>query len=388
MQGLIAETAIASSTKSATPGGSFSIGYLGGKSDHWENITRLMASVDKPVVALPTSTSSPEFRHTPGVLSWKPASTLHRKGTRILGQLHGTRNGNYVRTVLELIDTHGLDCVVAYWSTEMLGDLMAIKKLRPRVKLILNLLCHPMGLSKMKVRLQNWHFRRSVGCLDGLIMPSQTMRGYLEKNVLRGRNMPILIWPPFYSQHFFPKHRSAPCELTPNLLFLGRMDFYRAQPSDDVRGFIEELLDRGVHVYHCEAKGYAPRPNRHTFTYLPLPQAEEFATAFDASLILYNLKACRKKDRFEATVFDRLVASVTAGIPIAIPAEGYAASKEYLREYPAVIEFASADDLAKRLGDRPAMARMRIVAAEKSAGYIGERRLNPLIDFVQCIVAQ
>jgi hypothetical protein len=363
-----------------------SIGYLGGRNDHLENVTRLLGSVGCPVAALPTSTSKEMRRDPPVLVGWKPASTLWRKGSRVVGQLSGTRDSHYVRSVVDLVDRNELDCVIAYWSTEMLGDLMAIKKMRPQVKLILNVLCHPVGLTNMKVRLQNWHFRKTCGCLDGLIMPGTAMREYLDRNVLAGRDIPQLLWPPYYSEYFYPRQRAQPCPDSPNLLFLGRMDYYKAQPSDDVRGFIDSLLDSGVHVYHCEAKGYQPRANRHAFPYMTLPQAEEYATAFDASLILYNLDACQRTERFEVTVFDRLVASVTAGIPIAIPAEGYAASKEYLKDYEAVITFASPEELAKKLADRAEIARLRTVARQRSELYIGEKRLAPLMDFLQRVV--
>jgi hypothetical protein len=153
-----------------------------------------------------------------------------------------------------------------------------------------------------------------------------------------------------------------------------------------VRGFIDSLLDAGVHVHHCEAKGYQPRPNRHAFPYMTLPEAEEYATAFDASLILYNLEACQRRERFEVTVFDRLIASVTAGIPIAIPAQGYAASREYLKDYGAVIEFSSPKELSGKLADRAEIARLRAIARERSELYAGEKRLGPLMDFLQRVV--
>jgi glycosyltransferase involved in cell wall biosynthesis len=371
---------------SQSPGVGHAIGYLGRSVDHLRNLTLLLDSTHREVVELPVSSKLPGFNRTPALLGWKPASMLWRRGHRVLEQLHGTHDQDFIRMVSQVVDEHELDCVIAYWSTQKLGDLMAIKRVRPKVKLILNLLCHPLGLTAVKVGMQNWHFRRSVGYLDGLIIPSEAMREYLERHVLQGHKIPLLIWPPYFAQHFFPKRRKEPCANTPNILFMGRMDYYHAQPSDDVRGFIDALLDQGVHTYHCEADGYGPHPKRHPFPYMTLPEAEEFATQFDASLILYNLEACQRTERFEVTVFDRLVASVTAGIPIAIPAQGYAASREYLKDYEAVIEFSSPAELAAKLADRQAMARLRAIARERSASYIGERRLGPLMDFLNRIV--
>ena len=83
------------------------------------------------------------------------------------------------------------------------------------------------------------------------------------------------------------------------------------------------------------------------------------------------------------TVPDRLVASVTAGIPIALPAQGYGASREYLQEYGAVIPFASPAELACHLQDRRAMAHLRTAAQENSHKYVGEDHLGPLAGFLR-----
>jgi hypothetical protein len=107
-----------------------------------------------------------------------------------------------------------------------------------------------------------------------------------------------------------------------------------------------------------------------------------FATQFDASLIVYNLEACRRKDRFKVTVPDRLVAAVAAGIPIAIPEADYDACEEYLANFRAVIPFRSTGELKDQLSDRARMQALKLMAWEDSRLYAGEDHLDPLVRLI------
>lgn len=69
-----------------------------------------------------------------------------------------------------------------------------------------------------------------------------------------------------------------------------------------------------------------------------------------------------RADRFHLTVPDRLITSVAAGVPIALPKRGYSAAKSYLKDYPAVIEFESPSELAQTLVDRPRISGLRDAA--------------------------
>jgi hypothetical protein len=115
---------------------------------------------------------------------------------------------------------------------------------------------------------------------------------------------------------------------------------------------------------------------------MPLREATTFASQFDASLIVYNLEACKCRDRFEITVPDRLVASVAAGIPVAMPKHGYGACKEYLAGYRALIEFESPSELADKLKDRALIAQAKQQAIEDGPDYAAERHCDRLLDFV------
>lgn len=355
------------------------IGYLGATNDdHSQNFIHLVESAGGQVCAMRDSQASGCYA-PPDWVNWKPTRIAWQRSRRILDQLTGTRDASHIERLLNAIDRNRLEYLVAYWGTRPMGDIIAIKKCRPDLKIILNVLCHPIALSRWKVAAQNWYFRTVVHHCDALLVSSEAMRTYIRRHVVGNRDIPVFMWPPYYSARYFPTSPVSPCRTVPSVLFLGRVDWRRAQSSDNALPFLGKLMDSGIHVYYHYARESATdHRNAHTFAYMPLVEAIRYATQFDASLIMYNLDSCSRCDRFDVTVPDRLVASVSAGVPIAIPAHGYTACKEYLRDYEAVITFHSPKELAERLMDRTAMEHYRRMARENSRKYVGERHMQPL----------
>lgn len=358
------------------------IGYLGPPIDHRESLIHLFESAVPTLTILNDSITQGIYVDSSGKPTRNANATLSGRIKRFRYQLRGTSHPEYLSKLAAQIDAARINCIIGYWGTQILGDLIAVKKRRPNVVTLLNTLCHPTALTPTKIAIQNRLFRRAAKYLDGVIVSGRAMESYLRKHVFGSMPMSMLIWPPRFSQRLAPEQRLPPSEPTPNVLFLGRTDWHRAQPSDDVGDFLSELLDAGVHVFHAASKHDGPHPNRHTFEYKPLTQIAEFATQFDASLMLYNLASCRRTDRFKVTVPDRLIASVLAGIPIAMPSEGYDACREYLTDYNAVIQFDSPQHLAEQLKDRPRINALRRSAETSSALYAGELYLDPLYQFI------
>jgi hypothetical protein len=366
----------------------YKIGYLGRELHHGENLAALLASAGQDVTLCADSMSAGACAMPATTFVAPGLRSVLQRSRRVVWQLRGTGDRDYLRNLLRSLDRHRVDCLLAYWGTGVLGDIIAVKRHRPAIRVVLNLLCHPTALTRWRAAAQDWHLRRSLGYLDGLIAPSCAMQAYLERHILRGRRIPCLVWPPYLSQRYYPGTRLPANPQVPNVLYLGRMDIARAQITDNVLAILQQLLDCGIHVHHCHVPGgYPKHPLRHVFTYTDsLAEAINNATSCDVSLVMYNLAACPHRARFEMAVPDRLVASVAAGIPIAIPREGYAACKEYLRDYPAVIEFGSIAELAQRLRDRPTIAAYQRAAREASRGYVGEHHLPPLLDFLGHVV--
>jgi hypothetical protein len=139
-------------------------------------------------------------------------------------------------------------------------------------------------------------------------------------------------------------------------------------------------MDRGVHVhFHYSPDSISGHPYAHMFRYMPLSAITAYATQFDASVVAYNTNACACADRFNTTIPDRLVASVSAGIPVAVPANGYHACREYLKNYRSVLYFRSAEELAASLADRAYVDELKEMAREDSRNYVGEMQVGPLL---------
>jgi hypothetical protein len=358
------------------------IGYLGPPIDHRENLAMLLGSAGIDLQILDDSITSGIYRDASGAPTRSPAKTMSGAMRRLKSQLFGTSNRAYIERLTQQIDVSGLQCLIGYWGAQILGDLIAIKKHRPHVVTILNVLCHPTALTGGKIAAQNALFSRSLKYLDGVIASGRVMHEYLKQHVYRGRDVPTLIAPPMYASHYFPPNIERPMRDAANLLFLGRTDWNRGQESDDIGVFLTQLLEEGIEVYHAHSDHVTPHPKRHMFAYLPLAPMERFARQFDASLVLYNLNACARPDRFRVTVPDRLIASVTAGLPIALPPRGYDAATEYLARYEAVINFSSPADLAAQLRDRSRVQALRKLAEANSAHYIGEKHVSSLVEFI------
>jgi hypothetical protein len=357
--------------------------FLGESSSfHWQNIKSLFNSVDKDIYLIKHVLS--DYMYSPKNGDFSRVSNRIR---RINEQLTGIKDGSKKDNLKEILYKHSIDCVLAYWGINPISDIITIKKLKPDTKVILNVLCHPTGLSTTKIFLQNKFFELSSKYLDGIIYSNYVMKDYFEKRILHKRGLlPDIIFPPLLSKQYFPEEIKQECAYTPNLIFLGRMDWWVGQVTDNVHKQIDALMDVGIHIFHSDKTGkLSEHPNRHIFRPMEIHELKNYATQFDASLMIYNLSGCKRNDRFRITIPDRLIAGVSFGLPIAIPAKGYDASREFLKEYKAVIEFESVGELLHQLRDRKRVEELKLVAQENSHKYCAEAYFGYLLEFIEKI---
>lgn len=365
------------------------LGYLGESTgNHCKNFLSLFEKIGSNVAILNNSTKATGQgcklyeRH----LHPEKSGPFFNKVMRVRKQLFGICSGSYFNILKKFLVENRPQCIIAYWGTNPFADIVSIKKFDPSIKIILNVLCHPMGLKRTSILWQNILFRVNLRFIDGLIFSSRTMEHYFERHVLFGSTIPTLVSPPLFCSSYFPVLQSKCCPQSPNLIFLGRMDWWEGQPTDNVNKNLNELMDNGIHIYHVK-KGTPPyHAFRHLFEPIPFHELNGFANQFDASLIVYNLEACKRDDRFRITIPDRLLGSVTMGIPIAIPDRGYDACKEFLRDYEAVIEFSNPQDLKQKLSNREYIRELKRLAFKNSNRYHGERELPNLIKFISDIL--
>lgn len=300
---------------------------------------------------------------------------------RAIDMLVGTRDRAYMRYILDAIDASGADLAVFYWGTMPLADIIAIRHARPALKVMLMLLCFPLALAPAAITRQCLALRRCLGHIDALICPTADMACYLEQRVMRGRRPHVGVVAPCWPEAVRPQVRPAWEHTAPNVIYVGRTDLSGGtiHGADDTRALMREVLDAGTRLHHA----YSPEtddghPGRVLFK--PLSNRELMASmaSFDASLVAYNLDACRRTDRFELTVPDRLISSVLAGTPVALPAVGYSAAKRYLQGHGALLTFASGQDLHGQLSDRARMATLKDIAWERRGAYVAERQAPAL----------
>lgn len=309
---------------------------------------------------------------------------------RGLDLLFGTRDRSYLDYVLSMLDRTQSKLLIAYWGTLPLSDVVAIKRARPGLKIVALMLCFPLSLEPAGILRQKLALRQAMPSLDGLICPTSEMADYLGK-LVAPRQAPLIgVVPPCWPRSMQPVERQPALGDHPNLIYVGRTDLSgaTAHKADDIRPLMHEILDTGIELHH----GQSPetddgRSNRKPFPPLSNTELMHSMCRYDASLIAYNTDACRRTDRFDLTVPDRLLSSVAAGVPIAIPRKGYAASKTYLRDYAAVIEFDTAGDLRSQLDDRKLIHELRERAWDARHRYVAENHAAELTRFLARVIA-
>jgi len=362
---------------------SLHVTLLGPDIDHRRSLEAMLAGRVAQVGWVPDSHS---FQHG------RPASPVDRL-SRAADQLFGTRDAAYLAEVLSSIDQADTDVLICYWGTTPLADLRALKRRRPQLKIILMVLCYPVALEAWGVRRQRWMMRRAACCLDGVLYSNQTMAAYFDQQVWSGRCRPrsSMVVPPCWPVDYQQAVQLESVGLEPNIIFAGRTDLshHTVHAADDLRPLMNDILSAGIHLHHVRSHETADgHLFRHPFE--PMSQADLIRqmSAHDASLIAYNTAACARPDRFSLTVPDRLITSVAAGVPIAIPSRGYEGAKDYLRHYPAVFEFDSASHLSTLLCDRPRVQSLRQAAWRARSQYSAEHQGSLLADYLgRCVAA-
>jgi hypothetical protein len=346
------------------------IGYLGPSDDHAHNLELLAGSHGVRLIYLPDS------------VSWASARGARAsRAKRALVQLSGTRDALYLQNTTGLIDREGIRSIVAFWGTLPLPDLVSLKRARPHVRLVLNLLCHPLGTTRSRILLQDHLLGRAMRHIDGMIVSSEAMGQYIRSRI--SRTIPILKLPPYWHSSHFATAPLVAVRDRPNIVFLGRMDWASAQPTDMVERFLLELMELGIEVYYGRsAQSSVAHRNARPFEPMPIAEVANFAAQFDAALVTYNVERAPHSARFNVTVPDRLLTSVAASIPIAIPSSGFSGCMEYLKDYGAVLPYSSAEDLAFQLRDRVHIEDLRRRARASASEYHGERHFSAMLDFL------
>jgi hypothetical protein len=336
-------------------------------------------------------------------LTWLPDSLSLRRGQpltvwqrirRALDQLSWTQDRSYLNETCRHLREYSTDVIVAYWGTIPLADISAIKRAMPHIKTVLVLLCFPLALDSMGLKRQYWMMRHAAKYIDAIIYSNQLMQEFVCGKVLgsRSKGMKGLILKPCWPRSYQSvATENGTCLDRPNLIFAGRTDLssHTIHAADDMKVMMAEILGNEIELHHVRsAETTDGHPYRRTFE--PLDQRGLIAkmATHDASLIAYNADACQRPERIELTVPDRLLSSVAAGVPIAIPSKGYTGPKQYLENYPAVFEFDSVPDLKLQLADRERVRAMHQAAWHARKLYTAEAQGSEFFEFLASLVGK
>jgi hypothetical protein len=355
------------------------VGILGPAIDHQRSLQAMLAGHAARVVPMADSFSAlggaPQGRWARMVRQWDQLSHTHNKA--------------YQRSVCDAIDRDQIKVVVGFWGTNPLSDLLAIKRLRPHVRLVLMVLCHPQALDHWGFMRQQFMMKRAAKVLDGFLLSNPEMAQFFQDRCVGAGGARLCVVKPCWPAAFHAEERSTAIDQRGNLVFIGRTDLahHTVHAADDMRRHMEAMLDAGVHLHHCRSKETDDgHPLRHPFK--PMVQAELIRVMgrYDASWIAYNTDACVRKERFELTVPDRLITSVAAGVPIALPTQGYGGARSYLDRYPAVFSFSSPAELRAQLSDRRHVAAMSDAAWRAREDYTAEGQGHVLASFLASLL--
>ena len=330
-------------------------------------------------------------------LSWMPDSCSschsHTLSERIglkraFSQLTHTHDLAYLKNAIQHIEENKTEILIAYWGTVPLPDIIALKRLKPQLAVVLMLLCFPLALDIFGIFRQHLMICHVAPYLSGILYPTNSMRTYVHAS--RYIHLPERLkemvlnpcWPQAYQYHV---SQQASTLQQPSLVFIGRTDLSSTtiHAADDIRTLMQEIIENRILLSHAHSQETSrPHPFRKTFEPMTLPALISHIGSFDASLIAYNTENCNRTDRFDLSVPDRLITSVAAGIPIAIPVSGYSGAKEYLSKYQAVIEFNSIANLKQQLDNRRSMDEMRTRAWNARCQYTAEAHGDRLAMFL------
>lgn len=308
---------------------------------------------------------------------------------RKLDPLLGTRDARYTALLEDAIDEIRAEVIVAYWGTLPIADVLALRRLRPKVRIVLWMLCYPLALEMIGVMRQRAILSNAASAIDAVVCPGPEMARHLAAHEFSGTRALLAQVRPCWPQRLHAMKQAAPLEACPNIVYVGRPDLSGAtvHAADDVRALIRSLLDAGIVVSHGTSREMSDgHPLRRQFDAVPIEQLTGLMCAHDASLVAYNLRACARRERFEFTVPDRLISSVAAGVPVAIPGGAYAASLSYLEDYPATLRFTSPQELCARLADRDTIAQLRETAWRSRGCYTAEAQSHAMLEVLSAVL--
>ena len=262
-----------------------------------------------------------------------------------------------LKRISECVTGNDVDVVFAWWSSDVMYELLAIRKIFPKLPIVHGLFIYPNSVDRWKLHFEDALYSRVLSQLDLRLHSGRASLEYLQQKfgVLdNGRDM---VFPqPLSEKYFFDTRLPllSKQDGQPHIVYLGRTDFSRdpRKVKDDVRPILKNLTDARIHVHIGDTKSKVPQSSYlHTFQHRPMENRElaNFITQFDACLVAYNIKRKCYKGRFDSGMPARFLSGLAGGIPIVIPKGTMRTCEEFIERRGIGFGFNGGTELAEKL---------------------------------------
>lgn len=269
--------------------------------------------------------------------------------------------------IREFIREVSPDIMYCFFGSGVLSEIEMITDMGLNIPIVHNLLCYPAALSFRGVREENRLYKKVINRISLRIYPTENMYNYIKSHInpLTGED---IILKECFSEEYFFKNRLSLLSLldrAPHLIFLGRTDFSAERPIDDVREYILELVNSGIHVHlRGPATGLPTSKYIHIFPVFDSMQTfmgelSTFMTQFDGCIVMYNFSVKYCMDRFRNTLPSRFLFGLTAGIPILVPEGKLSSCEGLIKEHNIGFTYNSISGLKEILANSGVMSNLR-----------------------------
>ena len=284
------------------------------------------------------------------------------------------------------------DVVLGGWGVHALPELQILNRFN--VPIVYEFLTYLMSLTSPAVKTGNILNKKIINRLDGRILTSHRMLGYLKNNfgIEHGKN---LIFGEYYSKRCFYRERLprlSEKDGEPHIIFIG-------YNTNEVFGQISKILQQKIHVHTLQNKSFEQRlkglkANTYSHSFKKFTFSDfvdgtfaTFMTQFDACLCTYDFQKKVMLDRFYYSIPERFSFATTAGIPIIMPFGYLKVCEDIINNYQTGFTYQGYDDLKNSLTNNNLMTMYQKNAVANSKKFNLENNFEILNRFLRNIRA-
>lgn len=299
-------------------------------------------------------------------------------------RFHGSKKKDLLK---EILSKEKPDIIFSFWGTVTFQYLVIIKKNFPKLKIIHIINTYPVR-EDVVYNETNFSFVKEdakvFNICDLLVFTSSEMELFFRKNYLIKNTQKTLNFFDTFPSSFYPKRKLTKLSITNpehHILFLGNTNFFN-RTIDDVRNDIIYLANYGVHVHIQEpASGLKEHSNIHVFKAFGFQDIikgkfAEFATQFDAIIVLYNSKKTDLRARISFPT--RFALGLTTELPILIEKNKFYAIEEIFEKKNIIYMFKGLDEIPVILSN----LKKNGIEEKWFKEFVLEKRIEKLINFI------